>query len=90
MVFCYIIWYIVDERTTRVVVFLWLFIFITFYFLYKFPRLLMGSALCVITMLLIIGYELQVRKTGKAVAAHTGQPYYPYDSIMLRTSFQVC
>lgn len=83
MVFCYNIWYIVDEKTAGAIIFLWLFIFITFYFLFKFPRLLYAGALCVVTLLLIIGYELQVRKIGESAATRTGQPYYPYVTVKL-------
>jgi hypothetical protein len=89
MVLCYIAWYIVDGKTPGVIVFLWLFIFITFYFLYKYPRMLMGSALCVVTMVLIIVYELQVRKIGKAIATRTGQPFYPYAALFFLISVQV-
>ena len=77
MILCYIIWYIVDHKIPGIIVFLWLFIFISFYFLFKFPGLVNASALCVITMLLVIGYELQVRKIGEAISSRTGQPVYP-------------
>lgn len=77
MVASYIAWYIVDQRTAGVIVFMWLFIFISFYFLFRFPRVVNASAVCVVTMLLIIGYELQVRKIGEAAAERTGQPVYP-------------
>jgi len=84
MILCYITWYIVDHRTPGIIVFLWFFIFITFYFLFKFPQIQSASGICVITMLLIIGYELQVRKIGELIATRTGQPYYQYEYLMLR------
>jgi hypothetical protein len=33
--------------------------------------------LCMVTQVLIIGYELQVLKIGVAVSESTGQQYYP-------------
>ncbi len=77
MVFSYIAWYIVDEKTAGVIVFFWIFSFITFYFLFRFPRILNASALCIVTVILIIGYELQVQKIGQAASERTGQPAYP-------------
>ena len=67
--------------------FLWFFIFVAFYFLFKFPRIQNASAVCIITMLLIVGYELQVRSIGKIVATRTGQPYYPYEIVVLQFLF---
>ncbi|KZL87235.1 hypothetical protein CI238_10868 [Colletotrichum incanum] len=77
VVFSYIIWYIVVERTAGVIVFLWLFIFVEQYFVLKYPRFMPVWLITIITQVLIIGYELQVQKIGEAAAAATGQPYYP-------------
>jgi len=76
MVFSLVIWYIVDQKTAGVIVFLWLFIFVEGYF-FKFPRMIPAVLITIVTQILIIGYELQVRQIGKAVATATGQPYYP-------------
>ncbi|KAL7944133.1 hypothetical protein V8C42DRAFT_353954 [Trichoderma barbatum] len=76
MVFSIIIWYIVDQKTPGVIVFLWLFIFIEYYFI-KFPRFASAVIITIITQIVIIGYELQVQQIGKTVATSTGQPYYP-------------
>lgn len=64
MVFSMIMWYIVDERTSGIIVFLWLFIFLEMYFFIKFPRFIAVFLVCIVTQVLIIGYELQVRKIG--------------------------
>ncbi|ENH68060.1 hypothetical protein FOC1_g10001760 [Fusarium oxysporum f. sp. cubense race 1] len=76
MIFSLIIWYAVDQKTPGVIVLLWLFIFIEYYF-FKFPRFLTAVMITIITQIVIIGYELQVRQLGEAVATQSGQPYYP-------------
>ncbi|KIH87754.1 hypothetical protein SPBR_04559 [Sporothrix brasiliensis 5110] len=77
MVFSFVIWYIVDQRTPGIIVFLWLFIFCEYYFFLKYPRFIAASMITIITQVLIIGYELQVRKIGLAKAESTGQRFYP-------------
>lgn len=76
MVFSLAIWYIPDQKTPGIIVILWLFIFIEYYFV-KFPRLVSTVIITVTTQLVIVGYELQVRKLGEDVATRSGQPYYP-------------
>jgi hypothetical protein len=78
MVLSIVIWYIVDEHVPGVIVFLWFFIFVEMYFLLKFPRLIPVWIVCIVTQVLIIGYELQVEVLGIAAAQASGQPYYPY------------
>ena len=77
MIFSIIIWYIVDQKTAGVIVMLWFFIFLEMYFFLKFPRFIPIWLVCIVTQVLIIGYELQVRKIGIKAASATGQPYYP-------------
>ncbi|OBT82678.1 hypothetical protein VE02_09333 [Pseudogymnoascus sp. 03VT05] len=72
-----VIWYIVGEKTPGVLVFLWLFIFLEMYFFLKFPRFVPIWLVTIVTQVLIIGYELQVRKIGIKAASASGQPYYP-------------
>lgn len=66
MVSSIVIWYIVDEKTPGVIVMLWLFIFLEMYFFLKFPRFIAVWLVTIVTQVLIIGYELQVRKIGIA------------------------
>ena len=73
----FIAWYIVDGKTPGIIVFLWLFLFIEVYFLLKFPRFIQAGIITMITQILILGYELQVRKIGTATAEKGGQPAYP-------------
>ncbi|CAK7274863.1 hypothetical protein SEPCBS57363_006382 [Sporothrix epigloea] len=77
MIISYIVWYIADENTAAIVVVLWLFIFCEYYFFLKYPRFMAANMITIITQVLIIGYELQVRKIGLALAESTGQRYYP-------------
>ncbi|KAJ8125782.1 hypothetical protein O1611_g7856 [Lasiodiplodia mahajangana] len=70
-------WYIVDQKVPGIFVFLYLFQAISIYFLLKFPHLIPGVVLCMVTQVLIIGYELQVLKIGVALSESNGQPYYP-------------
>jgi len=77
MVFSIAIWYIVDQKTPGVIVMLWFFIFLEMYFFLKFPRFIAVWLVTIVTQVLIIGYELQVRKIGIAAASTGGQPYYP-------------
>lgn len=77
MVVSLVIWYIVDQKTAGVIVFLWLFIFLEMYLFLKFPRFIAIWLVAIITQVLIIGYELQTRKIGLAAATRTGQPFYP-------------
>lgn len=66
MVTSIIIWYIVNQHTAGIIVFLWLFIFLEMYFFLKFPRFLPIFLISIVTQVLIVGYELQVKKIGLA------------------------
>lgn len=50
---------------------------IEFYFLLRYPRFTMIVILSMVTQVLIVGYELEVRKVGLQRATSNGQPYYP-------------
>jgi ABC-type multidrug transport system permease subunit len=76
-IFSFIIWYIVNQKTAGVIVLLWLFIFIEMYGFLKYPRFIPIWLICIVTQVLIIGYELEVRKLGVQAATSNGQPYYP-------------
>jgi hypothetical protein len=47
------------------------------YFFLKYPRFIAVWLVSIVTEVLIIGYELQVRKIGITAATQSGQPYYP-------------
>ncbi|KAL2357495.1 hypothetical protein BJ546DRAFT_964334 [Cryomyces antarcticus] len=77
MVASLVIYYIVDRHVAGVLVFLWLFVSCGFYVVLKMPKFIMAAMISCVTTTLIIGYELEVRKVGQAVATSNGQPYYP-------------
>lgn len=77
MVGSYIVWYIVDGNTAGVIVFLWLWIFLAFYVVLKFPKFVIVGILSLVTAVLIVGYELQVKKIGVQASESNGQPAYP-------------
>ncbi len=67
MVCSLVIWYIVDQKTAGIIVMLWLFVFLEMYFFIKFQRFVPIFLVCIVTQILIIGYELQVKKLGIAL-----------------------
>jgi len=73
MVCSIVIWYIVDQKTPGIIVMLWFFIFLEMYFFIKYMRFIAIFLVCIVTQILVIGYELQVRKIGIAAG---GCPYY--------------
>lgn len=72
-----VIWYIVDGHPAGVIVFIFVFVFVEFYFLMKYPRFTVVAIISVVTQVLIVGYELEVKKLGTVAATSNGQPYYP-------------
>lgn len=77
MIGAYIIWYIVDGRTPGVIVFLWLWMTCAYYIVLKVPKYVIIGILSIVTSVLIVGYELQVRVLGIAASEASGQPAYP-------------
>ncbi|CAG7995124.1 unnamed protein product [Penicillium salamii] len=77
LVLSLIVWYIVDGKTAGVIVFLYLANVFEYYFYIKFPQYFGASVISIVTLNVIIGYELQVRKLGFPEATSNGQPYYP-------------
>ncbi|RAK96940.1 uncharacterized protein BO80DRAFT_496617 [Aspergillus ibericus CBS 121593] len=77
LVLSLIVWYIVDEKTPGVIVFLYLANVFEYYFYVKVPQYFGASVIAIVTLNVIVGYELQVRKLGVEVATSNGQPYYP-------------
>ncbi|ETS83906.1 hypothetical protein PFICI_05782 [Pestalotiopsis fici W106-1] len=68
MVLALIAWYIVDHRAPGVIVFYALFIMCIHYGFIKHPQFMPTWMISMVTLTLIIGYELQVTKIGIAVA----------------------
>ncbi|EMC97852.1 hypothetical protein BAUCODRAFT_67516 [Baudoinia panamericana UAMH 10762] len=77
MVLSYIAYYIVDGKTAGVIVFYFIFLHGGVYIVLKYPAFIPVGMISQVTMTLILGYELQVRKIGVQVAESNGQAYWP-------------
>ncbi|ATZ55496.1 hypothetical protein BCIN_12g00890 [Botrytis cinerea B05.10] len=80
LIICYAVWYIPNGHVAGVIVIMWLASFFQMYFLIRWPKYIIGWLVILITEVLSIGYELQVKKIGKVNAESTGiyvfPPYY--------------
>ncbi|KAJ5726894.1 hypothetical protein N7493_005921 [Penicillium malachiteum] len=77
LVLSLIVWYIVDGKTAGVIIFLYIANILEYYFYVKFPQYFGACVVSIVTLNVIVGYELQVKKLGITEAESTGQPYYP-------------
>ncbi|CAK4034012.1 hypothetical protein DOTSEDRAFT_69660 [Lecanosticta acicola] len=77
LILSWIAWYIVDGHTAGIIVFFFIFTHAGPWVLLKYPQYTPVGMIGQVTMGLIIGYELQVRKIGVQVATSNGQAYYP-------------
>ncbi|KAJ6025254.1 uncharacterized protein N7446_013835 [Penicillium canescens] len=77
MIASYVIWYIVDQRTAGIIVFLGITMFFYHYPLIKHPDTLVIPMIGMVTVILIVGYELQVKKIGIPISISNGQVYHP-------------
>ncbi|KAH6642029.1 hypothetical protein C7974DRAFT_468480 [Boeremia exigua] len=77
MLVAWLCWYIPNEQTGGIIPLVWLFVAIGFYIPLKRMDLVIVGMISVVTVTMIVGYELQVRKIGVQAATTTGQPAYP-------------
>ncbi|CEJ61560.1 hypothetical protein PMG11_10089 [Penicillium brasilianum] len=77
LVLSLIVWYIVDGKTAGVLVFLFIANAIAYYPYVKLPQYFGPSVIAIVTLNVIVGYELQVAKLGVTAAESNDQPYYP-------------
>lgn len=70
------IWYMGDQKPAAVLPLSYLFITFCLYFVLKRPRHLITAMICIVTLVLIIGYELQDEKLGTRLLETNGQEYY--------------
>lgn len=77
MIMSWIAWYIVDGQTAGVIVFFFVFLHAYIWLMLKHPQYMPIGMIGQVTVGLILGYELQVRKVGVAVATSNGQAYWP-------------
>ncbi|GKZ36706.1 hypothetical protein AbraIFM66950_007881 [Aspergillus brasiliensis] len=76
MVVSYIDWYIVDAHTAGVLVFVGISMALFHYPLIRFPADPVIPIIGMVTVMLIVGYALQVKKVGLAVSESNGQAYH--------------
>lgn len=77
MVAAYIDWYIVDQHTAGIIVFVGITMFLYHFPLVKDPSNPVIPMIGMVTVILIVGYELQVRKIGVEISTSNGQVYHP-------------
>lgn len=77
MVASYIIWYIVDQHPAGVIVFTCVTIFLYHYPMVKNPNNPVIPMIGMVTVILIVGYELQVQKIGILRSISNDQAYHP-------------
>jgi Fusaric acid resistance protein-like/Aromatic acid exporter family member 2 len=77
MVASYIDWYIVDQHTAGIIVFVGITMFLYHYLLVTRPENPVLPMIGMVTVVLIVGYALQVRKVGLAISESNGQQYHP-------------
>lgn len=90
------LWYIGGQKTGAIIPLFYLYICCGVWFVVKKPQLAIAGILSVVTAILILGYELQERKIGLAIATANGQPYYhiyllaPYRLVTVVAGMTVC
>jgi hypothetical protein len=77
MVCSYVDWYIVDGDSAGVIVFVGVTMFLYHYLLVTKPDDPVIPMIGMITVVLILGYELQVKQVGLAISESNGQVYHP-------------
>ncbi|KAK5132003.1 hypothetical protein LTR08_000424 [Meristemomyces frigidus] len=77
MLLSWVAYYIVDAKAAGVLVFYFIFLHIGVYIVIKYPQFIPVGMISQVTLTLILGYELQVRKIGLKVAESNGQAFYP-------------
>lgn len=76
MVLSYIDWYIVDQQPAGVLVFVGITMFLSHYPLIRFPAHAVPPIVEMVTVMLIVGYALQVKKVGVIVSESNEQEYH--------------
>ncbi|KAK5074585.1 hypothetical protein LTR70_010274 [Exophiala xenobiotica] len=77
MVMSMVIWYMCNRNHAAILVVFWIYMSCWMLFLIKKPQYAAVSMISSITVVLIIGYELQVDVIGQEVATSNGQEFYP-------------
>ena len=77
VVFSIAIWYMADEKTAAIIPLQYIYLCLGFWFVFRNPKIVVVGVISMVTVVMVIGYELQVRKIGEQLATSNGQPYYP-------------
>ncbi|KAG0652725.1 hypothetical protein D0Z07_0346 [Hyphodiscus hymeniophilus] len=77
MVASYIIWYLPDQHTAGIIVFTGIAMFFYHYPFIKNPADPVIPMIGMVTVVLIVGYELQVKQIGVEISISNGQVYHP-------------
>lgn len=77
MVAAMVIWYMCNGNHAAILVIFWIYMSCWLLFMIKMPQYAVVAMISSITVVLIIGYELQVDIIGRAVATSNGQEFYP-------------
>jgi hypothetical protein len=89
MIVAWLIYYIPGNgRVPGIIVLYWAFISVGFYFPLKKPQFAQAGVITVITITLIIGYELEAKKIGSTALGTSGQKYlgiYEFGPVRLAT-----
>jgi hypothetical protein len=70
------IWYMADQKPAAVIPLIYLVFVCGLYFVVKHPKQLIAAVISVVTVILIVGYELQDKKIGTRALTSNGQKYY--------------
>jgi hypothetical protein len=81
MILAFLVYYIPDGKTPGILVIFFVFTSIAWYVPLKKPQFAIIGMISIVTMTLIIGYELEVRKIGVALATSNGQPFLPITTL---------
>ena len=76
MIASYVLWYIADQKPAAMLPLFYIYLCGGFLFLLTHPQLVIAAIISMVTVILIVGYELQERKIGLKLAISNGQPYY--------------
>lgn len=77
MVVSYLVWYIPDQHTAGIIVFTGIAMFMYHFTFIKNPADPVIPMIGMVTVVLIVGYELQVKQIGIEISISNGQVYHP-------------
>ncbi|RMD45036.1 hypothetical protein DV735_g205, partial [Chaetothyriales sp. CBS 134920] len=76
MVASIVIWYIGDGHAGAIIPVFFIYLCACMWYLLKYPSMITVAIISQVTVVLIIGYELQDEKLGRHTTESNGQPYY--------------